>query len=291
MPILSIQSHVAYGYVGNAAAMLPLQRLGREVWAVHTVMFAAHAGYGPPHGPVFSPETIRSVVQGIEERGVMPRCKAVLSGYLGDASLGEAVLDAVARVKRANPEAVYCCDPVMGDTAPGIYVRDSIPGFMRDRAIPKADIATPNAFELSLLTGHSTDTMQSALAACRALIAMGPKTVLLTSFEPKDAPEPGIGMVAVTADAAWHVVTPKRDLDPAPNGAGDLSAALFLAFMIESGDPGKALGHTASAINAVFAQTEKAGTRELALVAAQDEIRAPARSFDSTRISSDLAGC
>ena len=281
MAILSIQSHVAYGHVGNAAATLPLQRLGREVWAVHTVMFAAHAGYGPPRGPVFSPETIRSVVEGIEERGVMPRCKAVLSGYLGDASLGEAVLDAATRVKRANPEALYCCDPVMGDAEPGVYVRESIPDFMRERAIPAADIATPNAFELSLLTGQSTNTTESALAACRALIAMGPKTVLLTSFEPADAPEPGIGMIAATADKAWRVVTPKRSLDPAPNGAGDLSAALFLAFMIESGNPGLALGQTASAINAVFAATEKAGTRELALVAAQDEIRNPAFRFEA----------
>lgn len=284
MAILSIQSHVAYGHVGNAATTLPLQRLGRDVWAVHTVMFAAHAGYGPPKGPVLSSDTVRTVVAGIEERGVLPRCKAVLSGYLGDASIGEAVLDAVEKVKRANPQALYCCDPVMGDAAPGIYVREGIPDFIRTRAIPKADIATPNAFELSLLTGKATDNLESALDASRALIDMGPATVLLTSFEPVDAVLSEIGMIAVTADAAWKVTTPKRDLDPAPNGAGDLSAALFLAFMIENKDPGIALSRTASAINAVFTATEKAGTRELALIAAQDEIRDPVQSFTATRL-------
>ena len=132
MAILSIQSHVAYGHVGNAAITFPLQRLGREVWAVHTVMFAAHAGYGPPMGPVFSAQTIRDVVSGLEQMQVLPRCKAILSGYLGDADLGAAVLDAVATVKQANPSALYCCDPVMGDVAPGIYVRDNIPAFMKE---------------------------------------------------------------------------------------------------------------------------------------------------------------
>jgi pyridoxine kinase len=153
MAILSIQSHVAYGHVGNAAVTLPLQRLGREVWAVPTVVFAAHAGYGPPQGAVLPASTVGEIVRGIEARGVFPRCKAVLSGYLGDADLGSVVLDAVARVRSANPDALYCCDPVMGDTAPGVYVRDGIPEFLATQAVPVADIATPNVFELEMLAG------------------------------------------------------------------------------------------------------------------------------------------
>lgn len=279
MAILSIQSHVAYGHVGNSAVTLPLQRLGREVWAVHTVMFAAHAGYGPPRGPVFSSDTVTEVVAGLEEHGVLPRCKAVLSGYLGDAPMGAAVLDAVRRAKAANPAALYCCDPVMGDAGPGVYVRESIPDFMRRRAVPAADILTPNAFELRLLTGMPVDTLAEGVAACRTLIAEGARLVLLTSLLRQDGPPGAIEMLAVTADAAWRVATPRFDLMPAPNGAGDLTAALFLANMIETGAPDAALGRTAAAVHAVFEATHAAGTRELALLAAQDKLHDPPCRF------------
>lgn len=284
MAILSIQSHVAYGHVGNSAVTLPLQRLGREVWAVPTVVFAAHAGYGPPKGAVLPVATVDEMVRGIEERGVFPRCKAVLSGYLGDADLGEVVLDAAARVRAANPDALYCCDPVMGDAEPGVYVRAGIPEFLRDRAIPTADIATPNVFELELLTGHPIRDLDGALAACRALIARGPRLVLLTSLKRAETPAGTIEMLVATRDAAWLVGTPEFDLDPAPNGAGDLTAALFLAFMLETRDPEAALSRAASAIHAVFDETRRAGTRELALVAAQGGIVDPPKIFDARRV-------
>lgn len=284
MAILSIQSHVAYGHVGNAAASFPLQRLGREVWAVHTVMFAAHAGYGPPRGPIFTPDTVRQVVDGLEERGVLSHCSAVLSGYLGDAGLGEAVLEAVAKVKAANPGALYCCDPVMGDAVPGIYVRDNIPQFMIDRALPNADIATPNAFELGVITGKPIATLADALSACRELVARGPKIVLLTSLERQGTPDGMIEMLAVTADRADLVATPKFDLNPAPNGAGDLTAALFLAFMIETGHSEAALARTAAAVHAVFDATKRLGQRELALIDAQDAIVNPPVLFPTERI-------
>lgn len=284
MAILSIQSHVAYGHVGNSAVTFPLQRLGREVWAVHTVMFAAHAGYGPPQGPVFSAQIVRDVVSGLEQLQVLPRCKAILSGYLGDADLGAAVLDAVATVKQANPSALYCCDPVMGDAAPGIYVRDNIPAFMKQHAIPAADIATPNVFELTLLTGIAVTDIASALAACQALLAMGPKLVLVTSLEGHQTPPGHIEMLVSTQQAAWLVSTPKLDLDPAPNGAGDLTAALFLAFYLENQQADTALARTAAAVHAVFGATQVAGTRELALLDAQDDILRPKQLFHARMI-------
>jgi pyridoxine kinase len=284
MAILSIQSHVAYGHVGNAAVTLPLQRLGREVWAVPTVVFAAHAGYGPPQGAVLPASTVGEIVRGIEARGVFPRCKAVLSGYLGDADLGSVVLDAVARVRSANPDALYCCDPVMGDTAPGVYVRDGIPEFLATQAVPVADIATPNVFELEMLAGGRVRDLDDALAAARVLIARGPRLVLVTSLKRAETPAGTIEMLAVTRDAAWLVGTPEFDLDPAPNGAGDLTAALFLAFMIETRDPEAALSRVGSAIHAVFDATRAAGTRELALEAAQDRIARPPRLFDARRV-------
>ena len=153
MNILSIQSHVAFGHVGNASATFPLQRLGHEVWAVNTVQFSNHTGYGAWRGEVFSGAAITEVVQGVEDRGVLPACDGVLSGYMGDAAIGEAVLDAVARVRDANPDALYCCDPVIGDVGRGVFVRPGIPEFMRDRALPLADVIVPNQFELELFHG------------------------------------------------------------------------------------------------------------------------------------------
>ena len=108
MAILSIQSAVAYGSVGNAAAVFPLQRLGFEVWRVDTVLFSNHTGYHAWRGTVLDPKLVGEILRGIEERGVLPRCEAVLSGYLGEADTADVVLDAVARQARgASPlEAV-----------------------------------------------------------------------------------------------------------------------------------------------------------------------------------------
>src|SRR5437762_4577514 len=159
MNILSIQSWVAYGHVGNAAAMFPLQRLGHEVWAVNTVQFSNHPGHGGFRGQVFPADCVREVVAGIADRGLLPKCDAVLSGYLGDASIGDAVLEAVSAAKAANPRALYCCDPVIGDVGTGVYVRAGIAEFMRQRAVPAADIVTPNHFELQQLTGQSAGSL------------------------------------------------------------------------------------------------------------------------------------
>src|SRR5947209_11157152 len=112
MNILSIQSWVAYGHVGNAAAIFPLQRLGAEVWAINTVQFSNHPGYGSWTGQVATSAEISTLVDGVEARGALSACDAILSGYMGDPSIGEAILDAVRRVRRANPSALYCCDPV-----------------------------------------------------------------------------------------------------------------------------------------------------------------------------------
>ncbi len=143
MNILSIQSHVAYGHVGNAAAIFPMQRLGVEVWPIHTVQFSNHPGYGAWRGRVFDAGLISELVEGIAGRGVLATCDAVLSGYMGSRETGEAILDAVARVKAANPKAVYACDPVIGDTGRGIFVAPGIPEFMREQAVPAAEIITP----------------------------------------------------------------------------------------------------------------------------------------------------
>ncbi len=275
--ILSIQSSVAYGHAGNSAAAFPLQRLGVEVWPVLTVHFSNHTGYDTVRGPVLPAAEVAEVVRGIAERGVLPGCDAVLSGFLGDVALGEVVLDAVARVKAANPRALYCCDPVLGDADVGVFVGPGLPDFLRDRAVPRADIVTPNQFELEFLAGRPVATLDDALDACRALRAMGPETVLVTSLARRDAPAETIEMLAVSGAGAWIVATPRLKL--APTGCGDLTAALFLAHLLGGAGPGPALGRTAASVFAVMEATHKAGAAELRIVAAQDAIAAPPDRF------------
>lgn len=282
MNILSIQSSVAFGHVGNSAAVFPLQRLGFEVWPVNTVHFSNHTGYGQWRGPILPADQIADVVQGIEDRGVLPGCDAVLSGYMGDRTLGEVIVDAVRRVKAANLRALYCCDPVMGDVGRGIFVRPGIPEFMRDVAVPAADIVTPNQFELEYLTGRTVETMTGAIAAADAVRALGPRLVLVTSLVRKDAAPGSIEMLAVSADGAWLVTTPMLPITV--NGAGDATSAIFLAHYMKSGDPGVALSRVAASIFAVLDGTYHAGAREIQLVAMQEAIAEPDERFAVTRL-------
>lgn len=284
MRFLSLQSHVAYGYVGNRAATFPLQRLGHEVWAVNTVEFSNHTGYGAWRGRTAPAGQVAEIVQGIEALGLLPRCDALLTGYVGDSALADVVLDTAARVRAANPRAIWCCDPVLGDTDTGIYVKSGIDVFFRERAIPAADLVTPNHFELELLTGSKVSTMAEALVAARSLLA-GPRLVLITSLRRADAPADRIEMVAVSHDAAWRVVTPLIGFEIAPNGTGDTVAALFSAHWLTSGNIADALSKAASSIFAVLETTRELGERELQLVAAQDRLVTPPRRFTAEKLS------
>ena len=302
MNVLSIQSHVTYGHVGNSAAVFALQRLGFEVWPLHTLQFSNHAGYEDFTGQVFTAQHLRAVVDGLAARGLLGACDAVLSGYLGSAEAGAAVLDAVARVKAANPRALYACDPVMGDGdssgggprgAPwggGLYVDAALPGFFREHALALADIVTPNVFELEILTGARVITLDETLAAARGLTKLGlsgrgPGVVLVTGLRHDTTRAGEIELLAVTAQDAWRLITPLLPCDPQPNGAGDLLAALFLGHFLHARDAGQALEAAAAANFAVLDATQIAGTRELRLIAAQDDLVAPKRTFAAEKIT------
>ena len=282
MTILSIQSSVAYGHVGNSAAVFPLQRIGVEVWPVNTVHFSNHTGYGAWRGMVLPAETVADVIQGIEERGVLPECDGILSGYMGDASLGEVILNAFAQVKQANPEAVYCCDPVMGDVGRGFFVRPGIPEFMRDRAVPAATLITPNQFELEYLANRPVSTMESALASVDQVMAGGPRVVLVTSLRRRDAGSDRIEMLAVDTNGAFVVETPL--LPVSVNGAGDMTAALFFAHWRQSESIQIALELTTAAVFAVLEATADAEAREIQLISAQELIANPVRRFSAVQV-------
>ena len=277
MNILSIQSHVAFGHVGNAAATFPLQRLGIEVWPIHTVQFSNHTGYGSWKGRVFDADMIREVMAGIEARGVLGECNGVLSGYMGAADIGSAILDAVSTLKRANPAARYCCDPVIGDVGRGIFVREGIPEFMREKAVPAADIVTPNQFELDYLSKRQSGTLRAACDAVKAVHDLGPRTILVTSLHTDDTPADCIDMLASDDSGRFIVRTPKLPLTI--NGAGDAVAALFFAHYLRSGKLAEALSRAASSIFGVLAKTAESGAREIQLIAAQDQIVKPNRIF------------
>jgi pyridoxine kinase len=265
--ILSIQSHVAYGHVGNSAAVFALQRLGCEVWPVHTVQFSNHTGYGAWTGEVFSAGVIGDVVDGIAARGVLGSCDAVLSGYVGSVETGAAILGAVAKVRAANPDAAYCCDPVIGNRARGVFVRPGLCEFFRDRAVPAARIVTPNHFELDRLSGRDTASMRDVMAAIDAA---------------NETPEGHVDIVASDGAARFLVRTPK--LATPGNGAGDVIAALFLYHCLRSGAVAEALARATSGVFGLLRRTLAAGAPELALIAGQDELVAPSEPFVPQRI-------
>ena len=280
--VLSIQSHVAYGHVGNSSAVFPLQRLGIEVWPVHTVQFSNHTGYGEWRGRVFDGPAIDEVVDGIADRGVLGSCDAVLSGYLGSADVGHAVVSSVAKVRAANPAAVYCCDPVIGDVGRGVFVRPGIPEFLREVAVPAADVVTPNHFELDLLAGTTTRTIAEVTDAVAAVQALGPRVVLTTSLVAEDTPGGAIDLLASEGGRHWRGRTPR--LDVSLSGAGDAIAALFLAHWLRTGSAGEALGRAAASVFGLLVRTAEAGSLELQLDAGPEELVHPSRTFGVTEV-------
>jgi pyridoxine kinase len=268
-----------------------MQRLGREVWAVNTVEFSNHTGYGAWRGQVLGGELAEELVDGLEDRGVLSRCEAVLSGYLGDAAVARAVTAAVRRVRAAAPNALYCCDPVMGDVGRGFYVKLDIPGIFTNELIPLADIVTPNQFELEAITGIDINNIDNARRAVGMIHEMGPKVVLVTSF--LDGGDDGqISMLASDKNGIYLISTPELPIGIGMAGSGDITASVFLSRYLETGDIKKALelctasifGIIGASWQAYSGNTEKTPLMELRIVQNQQEIVAPSRCFEAHRL-------
>ena len=308
MAVLSIQSHVSYGYAGNTAAVFPMQKLGREVWAVNTVEFSNHTGYGAWRGKVLGGELVEELVTGLEERGVLSGCEAVLSGYMGDATVANAIAGAVKRVQAAkasslqpaktptvSPKALYCCDPVMGDVGRGIYVRPDIPDMFKNDLIPLADIVTPNEFELETLTGIKIQGLDDAKRAAAILHEKGPGIVLVTSYRGGESPvggSPQIGMLVSDKTGYYLVKTPELPITTLLAGSGDLTSAVFLSRYLETGDVKKSLELCAASIFSILQVSWKAfldagataKIMELRIIQAQNELDKPSLSFKACRV-------
>ena len=282
MNLISIQSHVAYGHVGNSAAVFALQRLGCEVWPIHTVQFSNHTGYGAWKGEVFAAARISEVIDGIADLGVLGTCDGVLSGYVGAVETGEAILAAIGKVKAANPNASYCCDPVIGNRARGEFVRPGIAEFMRERAIAAAGVVTPNHFELDRLAGRETRNLPAIIEAVDDIHARGPRAVLVTSVRSDATPADSLDVIASDASGRYLVRTPL--LATPANGAGDLIAALFFFHYLRSGAVADALAGATSSVFGLLRRTRDAGASETVLIAAQDELVAPSEKFSPVKI-------
>lgn len=282
MNILSIQSHVSFGHVGNSAAVFPLQRIGHEVWPVHTVNFSNHTGYGDWGGPLVSAEDVTSIIDGIGRRGAFEKINTIVSGYQGGPDIAGAIVDAVTRIKEVNPDALYACDPVMGNEKSGCFVSDEIPPLLRDKVVPVADIISPNQFELGFLTGKKVGTLEETLDAIKAAQAMGPRIVLVTSVQRPETEEGSIEMIAADGDDVYIVKTPHLPFKR--NGSGDVTTALFAGHYTETKDASVALARTASSVFDLLQTTFEAGTEELQLIESQEFFAHPRLQFEVTNI-------
>jgi len=282
MSVISIQSQVAYGHVGNSAAVFPLQMHGIDVIAVPTTLLSNRPGYPTIRGRVLDAPLVADLLHGVEERGAVDSCKMILSGYLGSPEIAAVVADFVARARARNPTLLYCCDPVLGDRDRGLFVQADIPPLVRDRLCPLADIITPNHFEFEWLCGAKAKTIEEVIAQAQAPLARGPSTIVVTSAELADTPDGEIETLAVEHSQAWRVRTPKLPISP--NGTGDLFAALLVAARVQGKDTPDALGHAASAIFAVLERTAARGTEEMRIVESAEQLVHPKRRFDAIAV-------
>jgi len=286
MNVISIQSQVAFGHVGNSAAVFPMQMHGIDVTAVPTTLLSNRPGYPSIRGRVLDAQLVADLLRGIEERGAVEACDMILSGYLGSPEIGAVVADFVARAKIRNPKLTYCCDPVLGDRDRGLFVPPDIPPLVRERLCPLADIITPNHFEFEWLGGVKAATSSQVIEAAQALMARGPSTVIVTSAELADTPGGEIETLAIERSRedsmqglkAWRVRTPKLPISP--SGTGDLFAALFVAARVRGSHTPDAFGHAVSAIFAVLERTAARGTEEMRIVESAESLVRPARRFD-----------
>ena len=299
MSVISIQSQVAYGHVGNSAAVFPMQMHGIDVIAVPTTLLSNRPGYPTIRGRVLDAQLVADLLVGIEERGAVETCRMILSGYLGSAEIAAVVADFVARAKARNPTLIYCCDPVLGDRDRGLFVAADIPPLVRDLLCPLADIITPNHFEFEWLCGAKATTSDQMIAQAQSLMARGPSTIVVTSAELRDTPADEIETLAIERFEdglqqglkanlkanlrAWRVRTPKLPISP--SGTGDLFAALLVSARVGGSNTPDALGHAASAIFAVLERTALSGTLEIRIVESAGLLVHPKRRFDAIAIS------
>jgi pyridoxine kinase len=282
MTVISIQSQVVYGHVGNSAAVFPMQMQGIDVIAVPTTLLSNRPGYPTIRGRILDADLVADLLLGAEERGVVNSCRMLLSGYLGSPAIAEVVMQFVSRARKNNPKLIYCCDPVLGDSGRGLFVHAEIPPIFRDSLFPLADIITPNHFELEFLCGAKANTIDDVIRNARALSARGPSTVVVTGAQLADTPEHRMDTVAIDGSSVWRLSTPKLPISP--SGTGDLFSSLLVSSLVRGSDTRRALEEAVSATFAVLERTVAADTEEMRIVESASLLCHPPCRFDAVRI-------
>ncbi|MFZ7241395.1 pyridoxal kinase PdxY [Avibacterium avium] len=283
--LLSIQSHVVYGYAGNKSATFPMQLLGIDVWALNTVQFSNHTQYGQWTGMVMPPAQIGEIVQGIDNIGQLHQCDAVISGYIGAAEQVEEIIHAVQKVKSRNPNAVYLCDPVMGHPDKGCIVADGVKENLINLAMAKADIITPNLVELRELSGLPVENFAQAIDAVKVILSKGPKKVLVKHLSKVGQDPSQFEMLLANEQGIWHISRPLHQFAKEPVGVGDLTAGLFMANLLNGKSDVEAFEHTANAVNDVMSVTQQQQAYELQIVAAREQILNPNSQYKAVKIA------
>jgi len=258
MSVISIQSQVLHGHVGNSAAVFPLQLAGFEVAGVPTALLSNHPAYPTVHGTVMDAGLVRELLIGLEERGLFEASKVLMTGYIGSADIAEVVVDFVTRAKAKNPSLLYVCDPVMGDFKPGFYVKPAVCDAIAQQLVPLADIITPNRFEFDFLANHKEGDVGQLLASARAL---NKRTVIVTGSA---ANGEMLETYAIEQNAAWRVATPR--LVTKASGTGDLLTALFVANLLKGHPTPDALSNAVSGVFGVLTVTVQNDGLELDLI-------------------------
>jgi pyridoxine kinase len=262
--ILSIQSQVVGARVGNSVAAFAMERLGVRVLALPTTLLGRRPDHGTPGGGPLPALTLKGMIDGLAADGLLGDVNAVLTGYLGAAEQVSVILDAVERVKAANPEAVFACDPVVGDEG-RLFVSDALADAVLNGLAPQADWLLPNAYELGLMTGRAID---SANAARDAALRFG-KPVLVSSIRTAT----GLGNLYAAPGSEWFCETMR--LPRAPKGAGDLLSALFVARRVRGDALTLALEGATGAVYDVIVRSIAADSEDLLLPEAQDVLADP----------------
>lgn len=225
--IISIQSQVVHGHVGNSAAVLPMQAHGLNVAAVPTTLLSNHPGFETMRGRVLEPELVGDLLRGVEERGLIETSRYIVSGYLGSRANGEVVAAFVKRARQINPDITYICDPVMGDANLGVFVSDQVVECLCDELVPLADLLTPNQFEVGLIAGSQLSTWLELEAAVRKIQAQRGARLVVTGCTLSDTPDGSLENIVFEDKSCTRLTSPR--LPMVPVGTGDLYTGLLTA--------------------------------------------------------------
>ncbi|MBN7757193.1 MULTISPECIES: pyridoxal kinase PdxY [Alphaproteobacteria] len=275
--VIVISSHVARGSVGNRAAVFTLEALGFPVWAVPTVILPWHPGHGPATRIVPEADQFARFIHDLENAPWLGEVSAVLTGYLGGPEQATAIAGLVKTLKAHNPQARYVCDPVLGDKG-GLYVPEATATAIRDQLLPLADITTPNRYELAWLTGMEISGTESAIRAARQA---PPADVMVTSA-PASSPDRLANLLVSETDVLRAV---HDSIPSAPNGTGDLTAALYLARLLAGETREEALAKTTGSVVAILNKAAERGSNELMLETDRQILTRPEMSIEIEHVA------